>query len=172
MKQSLVMTVIGKDRPGLVETLASLVEEHGGNWEESRLARLAGEFSGMLHISLPAERTADLERALSAVEGMSVVVARAPEQDASVAGTHVLELEVVGQDHPGIVHQISEAIAARGVNIEKLETEVASAPMAGHKMFQARLRLRGPKSVGQQDLTEDLEEIAADLMIEVREEEP
>ncbi|MCP3961806.1 MAG: hypothetical protein GY719_28520 [bacterium] len=169
--QSLVMTVIGKDRPGLVETLASLVEEHGGNWEESRLARLAGEFSGMLHISLPAERAADLEKALSALEGMSVVVAEAPVEPSAEESGPMLELEVVGQDHPGIVHRISEVVAARGVNIEELDTEVASAPMAGHKMFQARARLRAPKDVGMSDLTADLEEIAADLMIELREEE-
>ncbi|MFQ5349742.1 MAG: ACT domain-containing protein, partial [Thermoanaerobaculia bacterium] len=42
MQQTLVMTLIGRDRPGLVEALAAIIEEHGGNWEESRMVQLAG----------------------------------------------------------------------------------------------------------------------------------
>ena len=111
MKQSLVMTVIGKDRPGLVGALSALIDEHGGNWEESRMARLAGEFAGLVHVRLPGERAADLERALGSLEGLSVSV-RTPPAEQPDAGTHLLELEVVGQDHPGIVHRVAEAVAA------------------------------------------------------------
>ena len=171
MKVSLVMTVIGKDRPGLVEALSAIIEDHGGNWEESRMAQLAGQFAGLLHVHVPAERAGDLETALEGVEGMRVVVARAPEE-VPFSDTHFLELEVHGQDHPGIVHQLSEALASKDISIEELESEVGSAPMTGQKMFQARARLRAPKSVGLEDLTDELEDLAADLMVEVRLEEP
>lgn len=171
MKESLVMTVIGTDRPGLVEALSAIIEAHGGNWEESRMTRLAGQFAGLVHVHAPAERAGDLERALGEVVGLRVVVARAPGEEPA-GDTHVLELEVHGQDHPGIVHQLSEAIAAREISIEKLESEVSSAPMTGQKMFQARARLRAPKRVGLDDLTDALEAIAADLMVEVRLAEP
>ena len=79
---------------------------------------------------------------------------------------------MVGQDHPGIVHRLSEAIAGRKVSIEKLETELVSAAMSGETLFQARARLRAPKSVSLEELTQELEELAADLMVEVTLEEP
>ena len=46
----LVLTLIGPDRPGLVEAVAEVVAAHGGNWLESRMARLAGKFAGILRI--------------------------------------------------------------------------------------------------------------------------
>ncbi len=172
MKQSLVMTVIGTDRPGLVERLSAIIEEHGGNWEESRMVELAGKFAGLLHVHVPAERAGALETALAGLERLSVVVARAPEELPAPQATHALALDLEGQDHPGIVHRVAAAIAAKGINVEELETELGAAPMTGQKMFRARARLKAPKSVSLEDLTEDLEELAADLMVEVRVEEP
>lgn len=171
MKQSLVMTVIGKDRPGLVESLSAIIEKHGGNWEESRMVQLAGEFAGLLHVNVPAERAAELEAALSSLEKLSVTVARAPEASSAPAATHIIELEIEGQDHPGIVHRVAEVVAAKDVNIEELESEISSAPMSGQKMFRARARVQMPKSVSLDDLTDDLEELADDLMVEMRAQE-
>ena len=168
MKHSLVMTVIGKDRPGLVESLSATVEQHGGNWQESRMVQLAGEFAGLLHVHVPGARTGDLEKALGALEGLSVTVARAPARRPAPAPTHALELEVEGQDHPGIVRRVAAALAARDVNIEELETELGAAPMTGQKMFRARASLQAPIRVSLDALTDDLEGIADDLMVEVR----
>lgn len=167
MKVSMVMTVIGRDRPGLVESLAALIEEHSGNWEESRMVQLGGEFAGLLQVRVPTDTAGDLERALGKLEGMTAVVARSPEIELS-GEVLFLELEVVGQDHPGIVHRIAGAVAARGISIEEFESEVGSAPMTGQKMFQAKARLRAPSNVDPDDLTRDLEDLAADLMVELR----
>ncbi len=172
MKQSLVMTLIGEDRPGLVEQLSATIEGHGGNWEESRMVQLAGKFAGLLHVHVPGERAVELEAALGNLDGLSVVVARAPAEQPAPRATHALELDVEGQDHPGIVHRVAAAIAAKGINVEEIETELGAAPMTGQKMFHARARLRAPKSVSLEDLTGDLEELAADLLVEVRVEEP
>ncbi len=168
MKQSLVMTVIGKDRPGLVKSLSAIIEKHGGNWEESRMVQLAGEFAGLLHVNVSAERVAELETALGRLEKLSVTVARAPEETPLPTAIQVIELEVEGQDHPGIVHHVAEVVASRGINIEELETELGSAPMTGQKMFRAQARLQAPKSVDPDELTSDLEELADDLLIEIR----
>ncbi len=161
------MTVVGKDRPGLVESLAALIEAHGGNWEESRMVHLAGQFAGLVHVHVPGPRAADLEAALDGLGGLSVVVARAADEPSSPGETNLLELEVEGQDHPGIVHRVAEAVAARGVNVEELETEVSTAPMSGQKMFRVHARLQAPKSVSLEALTDDLEDLAADLMVEI-----
>src|SRR5678815_5615696 len=122
MQIPLVMTVIGKDRTGLVESIARLVAEHGGNWLESRMCRLGGEFAGILRVHVPAENRAALEQALAKVHGLSIVVqtdgATPPATEPRFAF-----LEVVGPDRPGIVREISHALAAQGVNVEELSTE-------------------------------------------------
>ena len=171
MQQSLVMTLIGRDRPGLVETVSAIVEEHGGNWEESRMVQLAGEFAGLLRVQAPAAGLGELERALRGLEGVSVIVARALDEP-ELPDTRFLELEVVGQDHRGIVHGLAATLAERGVNVEELETQVIDAPMSGEQLFQARARLRAPAALTIEELRSDLERLAADLIVEVRLEEP
>ena len=171
MRQALVMTLIGRDRPGLVESLAAIIEEHGGNWEESRMVQLAGEFAGLLRIQAPAGGAGELEAALRRIEGVSVIVARALDEPAA-PDTRFLELEVVGQDHGGIVHGLAAALAASGVNVEELETEVVDAPMSGEQLFKASARLRAPVALTLEELRSDLERLAADLIVEVRLEEP
>ncbi len=171
MKRSLVMTVIGRDRPGLVEALAAVIEEHGGNWEESRMVRLAGEFAGLLRVEVPAGRAGELEAALGRLEGVSVVVSRAAEAERE-AGGRPLGLEVVGQDHPGIVHGLAGALASRRINVEELETEVVDAPMSGEQLFRARARLLAPAGLDVDELRRDLERLAADLIVDLRLDEP
>ena len=76
-------------------------------------------------------------------------------------------LEIVGQDRPGIVRQISAALAARGVNVEELHTECVSGAMSGETMFRATAKLGIPPSCDTADLRQDLEQIAADLIVEI-----
>lgn len=171
MQQTLVMTLIGRDRPGLVEALAAIIEEHGGNWEESRMVQLAGEFAGLLRIQSSTEEAGALKEALRGIEGVSVMVAQAVDEPTE-ADTRFLELEVVCQDHRGIVHGLAATLAASGVNVEELETEVIDAPMSGEQLFQARARLRAPAALTVEQLRSELEHLAADLIVEVRLEEP
>src|SRR6188768_1238359 len=114
MQTHLVLTIIGKDRTGLVESLARLVAEHGGNWLESRMCRLGGEFAGILRVHVPAEKKAGLEQALAKLPGLNFVVhgdtAAEPATKPQLA-----TLEVVGQDRPGIVREFTRALAAQGV---------------------------------------------------------
>lgn len=167
MRESMVVTVIGHDRPGLVETLSALVEEHGGNWEESRMVHLAGEFAGLLHVHLPAERTADLERALGDLEEISAVV-RSSDRPPEPSDAGYLEIELLGHDHPGIVRRLAATLAARGINIEELETELVSAPMAGNLLFHARSRLRAPEGADLDELEGALQELAGDIAVDIR----
>ena len=63
---AVVLTVIGDDRVGLVEALADTVSSHGGNWEHSQMAELAGKFAGIVVVTVPADRATDLTGALRA----------------------------------------------------------------------------------------------------------
>src|SRR5215469_18633352 len=98
MQHSLVMTVIGKDRPGLVESVASIVAEHGGNWLESRMSRLGGQFAGIVHVEVPAEREQALAKALKALDARGLTVVVNADQSQAVASRRTNILEIVGQD--------------------------------------------------------------------------
>ena len=168
MRHALVMTVIGTDRPGLVDSLAGIVADHGGNWLESRMSRLGGHFAGILRAQVPAESEAALVQALKRLERDGLTVVVHSDRHAPVESNQALvHLEIVGQDRPGIVHQISHALANRGVNVEELNTECASAAMSGEMLFKAQARLRIPESCDLAALREDLERIAGDLIVDV-----
>lgn len=167
MQRSLVMTLIGGDRPGLVDSVAGIVAEHEGNWLESRLSRLGGQFAGIVHAEVPAEKEASLIDALKNLnaQGLSVVVHSEPPKMGT--GRPSSRLEIVGQDRPGIVRQISHALARFGVNVEELQTECVSAAMSGESLFKARARLTIPPECSVTELRQTLEKIAADLIVEI-----
>lgn len=167
MDSQLVITFIGKDRPGLVELLASLVAQNGGNWLESRMSRLGGQFAGILRASVPEQNR---EKLVSALQGLGSAGLRAQiQKDDSVPSAdhhHLAEFTLLGNDRPGIVRQISEVFARYGVNVEELSTECRNAPMSGEMMFQADAIVRIPPSCPLAEMKQALEKIAADLMVD------
>lgn len=161
------MTVIGADRPGLVETVATLIASHGGNWLESRMSRLGGQFAGILRVEVPSEREAVLVGALKELgpKGLSIVVHS--DKAAAEPKSELRLLEIIGQDRPGIVREITHALARHGVNVEELETECVSAAMSGETLFKAKAKVFVPASANVAALKAELEKIAADLIVEV-----
>ena len=168
MNIPLVMTVIGPDRPGLVDSVASLVEKHGGNWLESRMCQLGGQFAGLLQIEIPETKREALKVSLSSLgAGTLEVVIHESDSDFDGKWAEVAIVEIMGQDRPGIVRQISHAFASRGVNVEELSTSRYSAPMSGETLFEAKARVCLPESCDPDELREDLESIAADLQVDL-----
>jgi len=161
------MTVIGPDRPGLVDALATVIAEHGGNWLDSRMCRLAGQFAGILRADVPSDHQPRILEALKRLEnqGMSVHVAAdaTPPRPAPVT----LEIGFIGHDQPGIVRQIFHALARHGANVEDLTTQQTSAPMTGDRLFHARAVVSLPPDANPQALRDELEAIAADLMVDL-----
>ena len=168
MQIPLVMTIIGPDRTGLVESVARAVAEHGGNWLESRMCRLGGEFAGLLRIEIPSERKAPLLAALQDLQenGLQIVI-RDDQPASAAASSRQTKLEIVGGDRPGIVREITSALARAGVNVEEFFSEVVSAPMSGETLFKATARLQLPEGCNLAALKTDLEKIAADLLVDV-----
>ena len=164
----LLLTIIGADRPGLVQLVASCVADHGGNWLESRLCHLGGQFAGIARVEAPAERGAELRQALQALQadGLRVSVDAGEGAAPLVTGT-AATLELVGHDRPGILRNITSVLAAHGVNVEELSSECVSAPMGGGNLFQARVRVLVPTTVKVEAVRADLEKIAADLMVDL-----
>lgn len=168
MKTSLVLTVIGDDKPGLVEALSKAVAEHDANWEESRMAHLAGQFAGILRVTVPEERRGPLLRELGALEreGLRVAAAEA-EAEAHEGPTRLLRLELVADDRAGIILDISRVLSELGVNLEELSSETTSAPMAGGNLFHMHATVRAPESVPVERVTSVLESLADELMVDL-----
>jgi glycine cleavage system regulatory protein len=166
MQIPLVMTIIGPDRTGLVEAVARAVAGHGGNWLESRMCRLGGEFAGILRIEVPSEKKAPLLAALQKISGLTVTV-HSGETKISGSNARQTKMEIIGQDRPGIVHEISAALARAGVNVEEFSSEVISGAMSGETLFKAIARLQLPENCNLGSLKKDLEKIAADLLVDV-----
>ncbi|HWL16753.1 MAG TPA: ACT domain-containing protein [Opitutus sp.] len=169
MLTTLVMTVIGADRPGLVQLVAACVADHGGNWLESRMCRLGGQFAGILRVEVEQERAPELTRALGELEakGLNVIIHAEPVAVGAGRGS-VATLELVGNDRPGILRSISGVLASHGVNVEELASERVSAPMGGGTLFQARALVLVPEDVKLAAVRADLEKIAGDLMVDLR----
>lgn len=170
MARALVLTVIGEDRPGLVEALAELIAAHDGSWDESRMARLAGHFAGVVAIHLPEDRAEALVAALPGLQarGLSASVVDSDGLPTPADRGRGVRLELVGQDRPGIVREISSALASLGISVQDLRTTVESAPMSGEPLFRAAAELALPDGVELEGIRRALESIADELMVDVQ----
>lgn len=165
---TIVLTVIGKDRPGLVGLLSQTVAELGGNWEQSRMARLGGRFAGILRVSIEPERVDALVEALQSLAGQGVRVTVEPGGEGSLPEEHRrLRVSLLGQDRTGIIRDISAALASRGVNVESLETLCEDAPMGGGELFRMVAEIAVPSSLATGDLRAALEDLGNDLMVDI-----
>jgi glycine cleavage system regulatory protein len=178
MRDMLVLTINGPDRTGLVESLAAQISAVGGNWEESRMARLAGQFAGILLVTVDTARTDELVAALRGrgVEGVQVtgrgteglqVTVRTTKPTTPPATSTRVRLQLTGQDRSGIVRDVSRLLVERGINIEQRESEVVSAPMSGERMFTARIELLVPAKVTLGEVRACLESLASELMVDL-----
>jgi glycine cleavage system regulatory protein len=164
---SLILTVVGPDRPGLVRALSEAVAARGGSWLESRMARLAGQFAGIVLVEAPESLLEDLRalesqglriRVESGIANAAVVTSEAPR----------LALEVVGNDRPGIVRDIAQILAASGVNIEELTTGVASGSFSGEALFRVTAVVRAPNLAAVDEMRAGLEQLGNELMVDIQ----
>ena len=163
---TLLLTVIGDDRAGLVKALADVVQAHDGNWERSHLAEISGKFAGIVEVSVPQARAAELQAALRPLEGLLEVEVHAAAARATTAGREVV-VEVLGNDHPGILQAVSGALAEQGLSVAELETSTREAPMVGGQLFEARALVAVPEDFDLATLRAALEEIAAEVLVDL-----
>ena len=164
----LVLTLIGPDRPGIVDAVSQTVAAHGGNWLDSRMAHLAGKFAGVLCVEVADEHADALEAALERLEvsGLRIVVERSSTLE--TPPRQAMHIELLGLDRPGLVHEISGLLASHRVNVEELTTDRTTAAHSGDRMFRAELRVLLPEGVDPATIRDGLERLAADLMVEIR----
>lgn len=167
---SLILTLVGPDRPGLVARIAEQVAASGGNWQESRMAHLAGKFAGIVQFTLPDAALPALTAALQAAaigEGLQVTLHPAEPEAAPASPPTALTLELVCQDRPGIVRDVTRILSSDGVNIEELTTHLLSGSFSGEALFRAEAQLTLPPTVTIAQLRYNLEQLGNDLMVDI-----
>ncbi len=167
MTTNLIISVIADDKPGLVESLAQTVVDNQGNWLESRMSQMAGKFAGILRISVTETHAQKLCDALYALEQQDIKVIVEKTTDESTPVTRTLLINLVGNDRPGIVKEVSQVLAKQHINVEDLSTSCSPAPHTADKLFRAQAVLQVPQNIDLDELTEQLESLANDLIVEV-----
>ena len=168
MKSQMVFTVIAKDRPGLVDQLAAVVVEANGNWLESSMARLGGEFAGIVRIEVEPAAIHTLQSKFEDLSKEGIMISlRSGEARVENGKENAAYLEIESLDHPGILHQITQILNGRGVSIDQLETTVTAGSMSGESFFKAKADLRLPYGLDLADVRDDLQSTAADLMADI-----
>lgn len=167
---TLVLTVLGDDRAGLVSAVSAPLKTHGASWERSQMARLAGKFAGIVEVAVDSSAADALSLELRALSGQGLNVhvepTAAPAEPEPATGPH-FTLGLIGADRPGIVADISALLADMGVSIEELSTQVREAPMAGGLLFEAHATLIAPADADAAALRNALEQLADELMVDL-----
>lgn len=161
-----MLTAIGDDRAGLVAALAEVIAAHGGNWERSQMAELAGKFAGIVVVSVPAERTDQLTRALRSLGGL-LEISTHPGVEAEPTAGEVLTIDLLGTDRPGIVHEVSAVLHRHQLSIDTIETTTREAPMAGGQLFEAHVVVRVSQGADPAAMRADLERLADELLVDI-----
>lgn len=168
-KKTILITVSGPDKPGMVSMLAEIVAMHDGNWLESRMANLGGQFAGIIRIEVDESRQEDLLTAAQALHSSALNVTLLPVEDDTrilTAGRDV-ELEMLGQDQPGIVRDISRVLSDAGVSVQAFDSFLEEASMAGGMLFHAHAHLSVPEELGTEQLHDRLQSLSDSLMIDI-----
>lgn len=164
---TLVLTVVGDDRVGLVKALADVVSANGGNWERSHLAELAGTFAGVVVVTVPDRQADQLRAALEPLDGLLEVSVRAATDAAPAARPRQVRLDLLGNDQPGIVAAVSGILARHGVGVADLQTATREAPMAGGLLFEASAVVMAESDATLDAVRADLEELATEILVDL-----
>ncbi len=168
MHESLIITIIAQDRPNLVHQVSAVIRAHDGNWSESRMAHLAGHFTGILLAQVPKGQTDALRSALDAMSADGIMVSVVSSTSAPKTERLPLEIEMMCNDRPGIVQDVFTILGQHKINVEELSTAISHAPMSGHMLFTGKAKLSAPQGTDLSALRDSLESLSQDLMLELR----
>ena len=161
----IIFTLVGKDKPGLVESLAQTVFKLGGNWLSSNFSHMAGHFAGFVQVELPSDEVEELINQFEQHPDLQInlVSGEAPEEQEEDTAI----IEIMGNDKPGIVQELTSVLSQFNINIVRFDSELGSAPNWGGSLFKAKATIAVPHNFDLDPLRESLEEIANDLVVDV-----
>ena len=166
MTVRVILSVAGSDRPGLTQALADAVLAARGNWLESHLSRLGGTYVGSVLVALDPARLATLEDRIRAVDASGLRVSIVPAGDTPDALGTPLWVELVGQDRPGIVREVTAVLADLAVNIERFSTSAENSAHSGELLFRMNALVTIPQGKTADDIQAALEAISGEIMVD------
>jgi glycine cleavage system regulatory protein len=167
MNTSLVLTFMGRDKPGLANAISQTVTAAGGNWLESRVASLAEKFAGIVLVSVPEPNVADLSAALRSLDDLGLRITVELSRAAPLGPDYkILELNLVAQDRPGIVRDVTQALHQLGANIEAFSSDIESAAFTGETMFRATARITIAKEITPEEVQLTLEQLPDEIIVD------
>lgn len=170
MRKNMVLTLTGHDRIGIVEQITKLVMEYDGNVEESRMARLGGEFAMLMLILIPDEKFEELRQDARKLgnEGYEITTCQTEHSDpGKYAGWIPYQVKVSGADHEGIIYHITHYLADQGINIETMDTSMVEAPMSGTPLFMMTAIVAVPPAQLHHNWQGNLNTIGDDLNVDI-----
>jgi len=165
--KKIAFTVIAPDRPGIVAELSAIISAQGGNWLESHMANLAGQFAGIVQVEVRDENFASLRQTLESDSASDVMIVIADAGSGTEKPSRIVGFEIVGKDHPGIIREITECVVQCGGSIDEMETELFNASMSGEEMFKAQLHVKLPETCSVDEIQSALENVSQDLMMDL-----
>jgi glycine cleavage system regulatory protein len=167
MNVSIILTILASDRPGIVRGLSEIVAKHEASWLESKMARMAGQFAGILRVECTRETAEPLLADLKGLEREGIFIQTQLDGSPAPQARKIVKLDVVGNDRPGIVHALATAVTGVGANVEELETTLESAPMSGHPIFHACGLVSLTSAEDVEKVVAAIEQLGPDLSVEI-----
>lgn len=168
MDKNLVISALGNDKPGIVNELSKSILDHGGNITESRMMVLGGEFAIMLLVTGSQESIDDINSKLEPIGktlGLTLIVKETQPQGTDQKRLPY-QVTVVSMDHPGIVHDISDFLSSRNLNIEEIETKTYPAAHTGTPMFSLEMIISVPADSSVKTLRDEFVTFCDDLNLD------
>lgn len=166
MDRAVILTVVGSDRPGLTRAIAEAVYAAGGNWLESHLSRLGGKYVGSVLIELPEERLHELQAAVGGIDAFGIKVDIIAAAEADEHSGELLGIDIVGQDRPGIVREVTSVLAGLDVNIEDFSSKIEGSAWSGAPLFRAKVQMLLPAGLSIDEVRTALEAISSEIMVD------
>jgi len=168
MNQSLVITAIGEDRPGLVNELTEVLLNASLNVEDSRMSVLGGEFVVMLLVSGSETSIDSIKQQKDAMaSSLNLNLLIKPTTRRKTSDKHLsYHISVEGMDNPGIVHKLAHYLSQHNINIVNMQTESGHAPHTGTPIFTVNMQVDIPNELDLTQLENDFSALCDELSMD------
>ena len=165
--KSILISVLGDDKPGLLDSLSEIIVSNDGDWVESNMSTVEAKFAGILRVNVPAKNSKKLIKELTSSK-LGLQIACEETVPVKLSDYKSYNIELIGQNHVGIINQLSHVLTYDlKANVEGIKTEIIDASMSGEQLFKAQINLHLPTSIDERLIKDKLELIADEMMVEI-----
>ena len=169
MLNYIVISALGQDRPGIVKEVSKTILDCGGNITESRMSVLGDEFALMVMVTGADQTIAAVEEALNSLKkklDLTIISKKTSKRTAQQAKIPY-KIEIISMDHPGIVHNVTDYLSAKHINVEELSTNSYSAAHTGTPMFSLDINITIPDNINVSNFKKEFTAFCDELNLDV-----